>query len=142
MEYSLIANTGIHFVTFQIEVNTQDPHKMWFHEWYDKQNGEWRLDVAYKLASEDVYYKKKEIFEGGYLNVTNDEISTEVLREDGILPIKVDDEMAEGISGEVYKINFQDKQCCLSDFENQWLPVPYFFQKNKQKIIIRSIELE
>ena len=134
MEYSLIANTGIHFVTFQIEVNTQDPHKMWFHEWYDKQNGEWCLDVAYKLASEDVYYKKKEIFEGGYLNVTNDEISTEILREDGISPIKVDDEMAEGISGEVYKINFQDKQCCLSDFENQWLPVPYFFKKTSKRL--------
>lgn len=134
MEYSLIANTGIHVMTFQIEVNTQDPHKMWFHEWYDKQNGEWRLDAVYKLASEDVYYNKKDIFEGGYFNVASEEISTAILKEDGIFPIKVDDEMSDGIDGEVYKINFQDKQCCLSDFENQWLPVPYFFKKTSKRL--------
>lgn len=86
MEYSLIANTGIHVMTFQIEVNTQDPHKMWFHEWYDKKNGEWRLDAVYKLASEDVYYNKKDIFEGGYFNVASEEISTAILKEDGIFP--------------------------------------------------------
>lgn len=134
MEYSLIANTGIHVMTFQIDVNTQDPHKMWFHEWYDKQNGEWRLDAVYKLASEDVYYNKKDIFEGGYFNVASEEISTAILKEDGIFPIKVDDEMSDGIDGEVYKINFQDKQCCLSDFENQWLPVPYFFKKTSKRL--------
>lgn len=134
MEYSLIANTGIHVMTFQIEVNTQDPHKMWFHEWYDKQNGEWRLDAVYKLASQDVYYNKKDIFEGGYFNVASEEISTAILKEDGIFPIKVDDEMSDGIDGEVYKINFQDKQCCLSDFENQWLPVPYFFKKTSKRL--------
>jgi len=134
MEYSLIANTGIHVMTFQIEVNTQDPYKMWFHEWYDKQNGEWRLDAVYKLDSEDVYYNKKDIFEGGYFNVASEEISTAILKEDGIFPIKVDDEMSDGIDGEVYKINFQDKQCCLSDFENQWLPVPYFFKKTSKRL--------
>ena len=134
MEYSLIANTGIHVMTFQIEVNTQDPYKMWFHEWYDKQNGEWRLDAVYKLASEDVYYNKKDIFEGGYFNVASEEISTAILKEDGIFPIKVDDEMSDGIDGEVYKINFQDKQCCFSDFENQWLPVPYFFKKTSKRL--------
>ncbi|GJG37614.1 hypothetical protein PRLR5107_28880 [Prevotella lacticifex] len=121
-------------MTFQIEVNTQDPYKMWFHEWYDKQNGEWRLDAVYKLDSEDVYYNKKDIFEGGYFNVASEEISTAILKEDGIFPIKVDDEMSDGIDGEVYKINFQDKQCCLSDFENQWLPVPYFFKKTSKRL--------
>lgn len=134
MEYTLIANTGIHFMTFPIEINTQDPHKMWFHEWYDKENGEWCLDPVYKLSSEDVYYKKKEIFEGGYLNVSSDEISTAVLREDGILPIKIDDELSEGFNGDIYKINFQDKQCCMSSFENKWLPVPYFFKKTSKRL--------
>lgn len=42
--------------------------------------------------------------------------------------------MSDGIDGEVYKINFQDKQCCLSDFENQWLPVPYFFKKTSKRL--------
>ena len=45
MQYSLIANSGIQMFTFKLKLNLQDKFKMWFHEWYDTSNGQWRLDL-------------------------------------------------------------------------------------------------
>ena len=38
-EHTLIANSGIQIITFPLRINTQEKFKMWYHEWYDTENG-------------------------------------------------------------------------------------------------------
>lgn len=52
-EHTLIANSGIQIITFPLRINTQEKFKMWYHEWYDTENGEWRLDPVYELRTDD-----------------------------------------------------------------------------------------
>ena len=132
-QYTLIANSGIQLFAFQIEINMQDTFMEWFHEWYDKDNSQWHLDPVYKLPNEESYYKKKDLFINGYLCDPNVEMSVEGLKEDGILPIKIDDDFAEGVTGDIFKMNFQDKQNRISSFENQWIPLPYFLKKTEKR---------
>lgn len=70
MQYSLIANSGIQMFTFKLKLNLQDKFKMWFHEWYDTSNGQWRLDLVHEVITDEtmMYYDKHELFDGGYLN--------------------------------------------------------------------------
>lgn len=44
---------------------------MWFHEWYDTSNGQWRLDLVHEVITDDtmLYYDKHELFDGGYLMI-------------------------------------------------------------------------
>lgn len=51
--FSLIANSGIQLLTFRLKLNTQDKFKMWFREWYDTSNGQWRLDLAHEVTTDD-----------------------------------------------------------------------------------------
>lgn len=44
MDYSLIANTGIHMTTFPKEINIREKFTLWFHEWYDTSDGD--MDTA------------------------------------------------------------------------------------------------
>lgn len=39
-EHTLIANSGIQIITFPLRINTQEKFKMWYHEWYDTENGD------------------------------------------------------------------------------------------------------
>ena len=68
-EHTLIANSGIQILTLSLSINTQEKFKMWYHEWYDTTNGEWRLDPVYELRTEDecIYYNKQKLYRGGYL---------------------------------------------------------------------------
>ena len=131
---SLISNSGIQLFTFRFKLNTQDKFKMWFHERYDTTNGQWRLDLAHEVStSEDEkwFYNKYKLFDEGYLN-NSSELDPIELRDNGINPLKKDDEMCEGVSGELYKFTFSDKHNAMKYFENKWLPIPYFFRIGKR----------
>ena len=67
-EHTLIANSGIQIITFPLRINTQEKFKMWYHEWYDTENGEWRLDPVYELRTDDecYYYNKQKLHKGGW----------------------------------------------------------------------------
>ena len=132
MEHGLIANSGIQILTFPLSVNTQEKFKMWYHEWYDAENGEWRLDPVYELRTEDenVYYNKQKLYKGGYLNDPTIEIDVNDLKNDGILPLRVDDVNCTGVKGDIFNMTFSDRDNKLSCFENVWLPIPYFFKKS------------
>ena len=132
---SLIANSGIQLLTFRLKLNTQDKFKMWFREWYDTSNGQWRLDLAHEVSTEDnvLFYDKHELFDGGYLNDPTIEFDPIELRNDGINPLRIDDEMCEGIRGELYKLTFSDKHNAIKSFENKWLPIPYFFKRTEKR---------
>ena len=132
---TLIANSGIQILTFKLKINAQDKFKMWFREWYDTSNGQWRLDLAHEVTTEDsvLYYDKHDLFDGGYLNDPTIEYDPVELRNDGINPLKIDDEMCENVRGELYKLSFADKHNALKSFENRWLPIPYFFKRTEKR---------
>lgn len=134
-EHTLIANSGIQIITLPLSINTQDKAKMWFHEWYDTENGVWCLDHVYELRTEDgcYYYNKKKLFEGGYLTDSSYEFDVNELKEDGITPLRIDDENCEGVKGDIYSMSFSSRDNKLSAFENVWLPVPYFFKRTEKK---------
>ncbi len=134
-EFSLIANSGIQICTFKLSLDMQDKFKMWFREWYDTSNGQWRLDLVHEVITEDatLFYDKHELFDGGYLNDPTVEYDPVELRNDGISPLRIDDEMCEGIKGELYKLTFSDKHNTLSCFEDKWLPIPYFFKRTEKR---------
>ncbi len=135
MDYSLIANTGIHMTTFPMEINLREKFTLWFHEWYDTSEGEWILDLTQEVTTETnrYFYKKKELYDNGYLKEAtgNGDIDISALNDEGIHPIQTDDN--EPIKGEVFKMNFADKANTLSAFENKWLPIPYFFRRSATK---------
>lgn len=135
MEYTLIANSGIQLMTFRLNLDVQNRFKMWFHEWYDTANGQWRLDLAHEAITEDAtyYYDKHELFDGGYLNDPTIEFDVTELKADGILPLQIDDQLCPDVKGELYKITFADKHNKLSEFENKWLPLPYFFKRTEKR---------
>lgn len=68
--HTLIANSGIQIITFPLNINTQERFKLWYHEWYDTENGECRFDSVYELRTDDecYYYNKQKLHKGGYLN--------------------------------------------------------------------------
>lgn len=132
---TLIANSGIQIFNFTLRINTQDRFKSWFHEWFDTTNCEWRLDPVFELAKEDgiYYYNKKELWKGGYLAEAVENIDPHDLREDGITPLRIDDENQSGVKGEIFSINFSSRVNRLDAFENVWLPVPYFSKKTEKQ---------
>ncbi len=135
MEYTLIANSGIQLFTFRLKINIQDRFKQWFHEWYDTKCGEWKLELVHEVCTEDctVYYKKADLLNNGYLANSNSELDIDELKHDGILPLKIDDEICDGIKGEIYSLTFADRENKICSFENQWLPAPYFFKRTERK---------
>ena len=135
MQYTLIANSGIQLFTFKVKVSIQDKFKMWFHEWYDTGEGKWRMDLVQEVTTEDnvLFYNKHELFDAGYLNDPGIEYDPIELRNEGIHPLKVDDRMVDGVNGEIYKLTFSDKHNAIKCFENQWLPLPYFFRRTEKR---------
>lgn len=134
-EHTLIANSGIQILTFPLSINTQEKFKLWYHEWYDTENGEWRLDPVYELRTEDecIYYNKQKLYKGGYLCDSTIEINPLELKDDGITPLRIDDVNCNGIKGDIFSMTFTDRDNKLSLFENVWLPVPYFFKRTEKR---------
>ena len=135
MDINLIANSGIQFFSFRLSINTQDRFKEWFHEWYDTDNGEWKLELVTQVNTDDctVYYRKADLINGGFLADPDAELSVDELRHDGILPICIDDEMCDGVKGEIFPMTLTDRHNKLAAFENEWLPGPYLFNKTPKR---------
>lgn len=134
-EHTLIANSGIQLMTFRINLNIQEKFKLWYREWYDTDNGEWRLDSIYELRTDDAcyYFDKLELHRGGYLSDPSVEIDFDDLKSDGITPLRIDDENCEGVKGDFFSMTFTDRDNTLSSFENVWLPLPYFFKRTPRR---------
>lgn len=135
MEYTLIANSGIQLFTFRLKINTQDRFKQWFHEWYDTESGEWKLELVHEVRTEDrlVYYKKADLLKNGYLSNPDAELDVDEIEHDGIMPLKKDDELCPDVRGEIYSLTFADRENYLNAFVNQWLPAPYFFKRTERR---------
>lgn len=108
---------------------------MWFHEWYDTEEGNWCLEPAYELSTEDdsVYYRKEDLYKGGYLAEEATEIDPNELKEDGILPLRVGEENCPGVKGDLFRLTLSDRNFHIGRLENVWLPLPYFHKRTPKK---------
>lgn len=55
MNKSLIANTGIHFLTVPLEINLNNNFKMYFHEWFDIAEAQLKLEISYFFSEEETW---------------------------------------------------------------------------------------
>jgi hypothetical protein len=123
---NLIANSGIQYLTFPIEIDTNDNFKMYFHEWFDMEDNQLKLEIAHFFSAEDVWVKKADLSELGYAmngKVTEswDNIKDDFITE-GKKPIPIDTNAPKD-SGcfqvSISRVNWEK-------FENTWLPLPFF----------------
>lgn len=70
---------------------------------------------------------------GGYLNDPSIEIDVDDLKEDGIYPLRIDDENCSGVKGDIFSLTFSDRDNRFSYFENVWLPLPYFYKRSSKR---------
>lgn len=135
MDYSLIANSGVHVSSLILEIDTRERYSLWFHEWYNKEDGQWVLDLLHEVRTESniYYYKKKDLHDHGYLRslITFEESDIGMIADDGIEPIAVNDDIQ--LNGNIFKMSFADRYNTLDKFENQWLPLPYFFKRSEKR---------
>lgn len=134
-QLEIVANSGIQVVPLSLSIDTQEKYKVWYHEWYDTESGEWRLESVYEHQTEEgdtYYYNKRQLSEEGYL-ADLAAIRPSELKADGITPLRINDVNCTGVEGDVFKMTFSDKNNKMSCFENVWLPVPYFLKLTKRK---------
>ena len=53
---NLIANTGIQFFTIQLEINLNDNFKMYFHEWFDLNDEQLKLEIAHNFTEDEIFF--------------------------------------------------------------------------------------
>ncbi|KFC59183.1 virulence factor SrfB [Flavobacterium gilvum] len=123
---NLIANSGIHYLTFPLEIDVNDNFKMYFHEWFDIEDNQLKLEIAHLFTDQEVWVKKTDLSELGY--AVNEKVteSWENIEEDFVtegkkqIPIDTDNPKDSGcFQMSITRINWEK-------FENIWLPLPFF----------------
>ncbi len=129
---NLISNTGIQYFTKEFEISLNDNFKMYFHEWFDIEEEQLKLEIAHFFSEEEVWVKKYDLSYLGY--TTNGKIneSWEKIKDDfdseGKYPISIDTEDSKDsgcFQQSISRINW-DK------FENVWFPIPFFLLNSKK----------
>ena len=132
---NLIANSGIQYFVIPLEINTNDSFKMYFHEWFDMEDEQLKLEIAHNFSEEEVWVKKRNLALLGYLTdgkvgrLENDKFKAykwEEIKDDffddgnqPITPMETDE-------GETNCFQMTLSRCLLEKFENRWLPFPFF----------------
>jgi len=134
---NLIANTGIQIFTVPMEINLNDNFKMYFHEWFDVQDEQLKLEIAHNFTEDEIWISKKDIFNLLGLGLTDGKVGR---MEDGeFKPYKWEEIKNDFISegnqlitpmetdaGESDCFQMSLGRCRWEKFENQWLPFPFF----------------
>lgn len=128
---NLIANTGIQFFTFPIEINAQDNFKMYFHEWLDSKDRQLKLKIAHYFSEDDVWVRKKDLSILGYVDKATGDVNEnweDIIKADfineGCKAISIDHE--EAVDSGCFKKSMN--QLNWEKFENSWLPLPFFLK--------------
>jgi hypothetical protein len=142
---NLIANTGIQFLTIPISIHQNDNHKMFFYEWFDIDNQQLKLEIAHNFTEEEVWVRKRDLSELGFLRVKDEEINGNIVSKGNVsaewadikkvfieenyktIPIETETPKESGC----FKIDLRKIQ--WDKFENKWLPFPFFTLNNYGK---------
>ena len=125
---NLIANTGIQFLTVPLEINKSDNFKMYFHEWYDIEDKQLKLEIAHFFSDEGVWVKKWDLAELGFVengivtegwgNIKDDFV------ENDKKPILTGAD--NPIDWGCFQVSIGKIEKYRDKFENEWLPFPFF----------------
>lgn len=128
---NLITNTGIQLFTVPLEINLNNNFKMFFHEWYDNNEQQLKLEIAHYFSEEDIWSRKWDLQELGYVRNGKVTDSWETINQDEefdkncIISIDTDNVKESGCFYEaIHRIDWKK-------FENKWLPMPFFMLKGQ-----------
>jgi hypothetical protein len=135
---NLIANSGIQYFTAPSEINLNDNFKMYFHEWFDVEDEQLKLEIAHNFPEEEVWVRKHDLAALGYLQIRDEQKDNKTIKK-GTVTSKWED-IKEDFSSEGYKqipIETETPEesgcfkigltnCRWEKFENRWLPFPFF----------------
>mgnify|MGYP006076956267 FL=1 len=126
---NLIANSGIQYFTFPIEINKEDNFRMYFHQWFDDTSQQIKLEIAHYFSDEDIWVKKYDLTNLGYSIFQNNFKVTERwgniqddFYEDGNQPIQ--QENGDNPSSECFQVSLSGMN--WDKLEDTWLPLPFF----------------
>jgi len=116
---SLIANSGIQFHTEKFSIDLNDgKNKMHFHEWFDTNDIKLKLELAHFFTNDDIWVRKKDLATFGYLyNGNPTDKWEEISKGNEVIQIPEN-------SGTCFSMSIN--KCKIENFENKWLPFPYF----------------
>lgn len=126
---NLIANTGIQYLTFPIEINTSDNFRMYFHEWFDIEEKQLKLEIAHYFSNDDIWVKKIDLATLGYAIKGKVTESWEVIEKDfdeydkSPIPVDINANDSGCFQLSISRLNWEK-------FENTWMPFPFFLLKN------------
>jgi hypothetical protein len=130
---NLISNTGLQFFTIPLEIRLNDNLKMYFHEWFDTEDAQLKLEVAHFFSEEEVWVKKHDLALLGYVNNGKVSDNWEIIKDDfdaeGKIPIQIETAQPEDSGCFQESIN----RIKWDKFENRWLPFPFFTIGNNDK---------
>ena len=123
MDYTLIANSGIQMFTVHATINLDGTYKQLFHEEFNEETLQWKLEFAYKLEEINKFVKKALLRQKGYLSADDTLTTTET---DVISNVEIEasavDADSEELDGYFYVKLDRNR---IEKFFNQWLPIPY-----------------
>lgn len=129
---NLIANTGIQLFTIPLKIDLDNNFKMYFHEWFDIENQEKKLEIAHCFSEEEIWIKKHFLINLGYATLNNqykvldswETISTdEEFNDSFVIPIDTEDAKDSGC----FEVSLSKiKEFDWNKFDNTWFPMPFF----------------
>jgi hypothetical protein len=122
---SLIANTGIQFFETEIDFNKETNFKLYFHEWFDTESNQLKLQLAHHFSEDDIWVKKKDLHNYGYLKDGKPNGDWETISAE-LTPL--DSSLGSYFSKSIKNSHF-DK------FTDKWIPFPFFELNNQGKSI-------
>lgn len=130
---NLIANTGIQYYTIPLEINLNSDFKMYFHEWFDTEVAQLKLELAHYFSDVDLWVKKSDLSLLGHVNDGEVSDKWDTIESDffaygyEIIPVHTAASHDSGCFQESTGRIRWDK------FENKWLPFPFFELKSNGK---------
>lgn len=118
---SLIANTGIQFFETDIYLNKENNIKLFFHELFDVETNQLKLELTHHFSEDDIWVKKKDLHNYGYLKDGQPNSDWDIIKEE-IKPL--DNEKGIFFSKSFRNLDFEK-------FTDIWIPLP-FFELNNQ----------
>jgi hypothetical protein len=142
---NLIANSGIQLFTIPLEINLNDSFKMYFHEWFDIDDEQLKLEIAHNFSDEDVWVRKHDLAVMGYLQIKDEDKDNKQIKK-GAVTAKWE-EIKKDFFSEGYKqiaietetpeqsgcFKIGTNNCRWEKFENRWMPFPFFTLNHNDK---------
>ena len=116
---TLIANTGIQFLTKEITFSPHIGKTLWFSEFFDFFSGALKLEYAFLLKQYGVTVSLFDLWKNGYIDINGELTIPEcgVLRDPSVGVIN---------SNDVFPLRWGYPNCLAEKYFEHWIPVPYF----------------